>query len=81
MAYFGSTDSLLYAVTLDTGTMKWFFAASGQIMASPTVGDSLIYLAANDQMVYALDRATGRPVWSFDTGAPVNTEPTLAATS
>ena len=78
IVYFGSTDSLLYAVTLGAGSMQWFFAGSGQILTSPTVGDERVYLASNDQKVYALDRKTGRQVWSYDTGAPANTEPTLA---
>jgi len=78
MAFFGSTDSLVYAVTLNEGAMKWFFATRGQVMTSPTVGPDRVYLAANDQLVYALDRTTGRKVWSYNTGAPANTEPTLA---
>ncbi len=77
-AYFGSTDSLLYAVNLKTGSMEWFFATHGQIVVSPVIGRDRIYAGSNDYHVYALNMAKGDTIWSYDTGGPVTARPTLA---
>jgi len=76
--YCGSTDSLVYALDLQSGSMQWFFSTKGQVVTTPTIGDSLIYIAGNDQWIYALDKRTGKQVWSYDTGAPANREAALA---
>jgi outer membrane protein assembly factor BamB len=77
-AYFGSTDSLLYAVNLATGSMDWFFATQGQIVVSPVVGENRIYAASNDFRVYALNMESGDTIWSYNAGGPITTRPTLA---
>ena len=79
-AYAGSTDSLVYAINLQTGDMEWFFAAQGQITVSPVAGPTTLYVASNDFHVYALKKAKGDTLWSYNTGAPVTTRPTLAGT-
>lgn len=76
-AYFGSTDSLVYAINLTTGTMQWFFPTRGQIVVPPVIGTDRVYVASNDGRIYALGMATGDTLWTFDTGGPLTTRPTL----
>ena len=76
--YCGSTDSLVYSLDRESGEMQWFFATKGQVVTTPTVGDSLIYVAVNDGLIYAINKRTGKQAWTYDTDAPANVEPALA---
>mgnify|MGYP002784067942 CR=1 FL=1 len=68
VAYFGSTDSICYAVDLATGALKWQRRTGGPIKSTPATGSSsLLYLNGGDGLVYALDRATGKVRWRFGT--------------
>ena len=51
-------------------TLKWSFAAQGEINSSPALSadESTIYFGSTDKNVYALDATTGAKKWSFPTG-------------
>ena len=80
--YVGSFDSRLYALDPATGAVRWSFATSDHIYASPALGQDragatdAIYVASTDGSVYALS-PSGRLMWRYDTGAPVRSSPVL----
>lgn len=65
--YFGSSDGHVYAVNAETGSLKWKFATSGEVHATPLVHDSLVYAGSMGGRMYALRSTDGTPVWIFDT--------------
>jgi outer membrane protein assembly factor BamB len=80
--YVGSFDSKLYALDPATGTVRWSFATSDHIYASPALGQDrsghtdAIYFASTHGSVYAVS-PSGRLLWRYDTGAPVRSSPVL----
>jgi outer membrane protein assembly factor BamB len=82
--YVGSFDSKLYALDPATGTVRWSFATTDHIYASPALGvdgrgrTDAIYVASTDGSVYALS-PSGRLLWRYDTGDPIRSSPVLGA--
>lgn len=65
--YFGSYDSVFYAVTDngDHGTLKWSYKTRGKIDGSPTVdGDGTIYIGSRDSTLYAFN-PDGSIKWTY----------------
>ena len=65
IAYFGSLDHNVYAVSLEDGTQVWRFPVGGAVTASPVVARGRVYLGAFDSIFYAIDAQTGEEVWRF----------------
>ena len=65
--YFGSNDHNLYAVSRDTGALKWKFKTDSKVSSSPAVGGGLVYFGSYDGNFYAVDAASGRQKWKFAT--------------
>ncbi len=82
--YVGSFDSKLYALDPATGAVRWSFATTDHIYASPALGvdrrgrTDAIYIASTDGSVYALS-PSGRLLWRYDTGDPIRSSPALGA--
>jgi outer membrane protein assembly factor BamB len=80
--YVGSFDSDLDALDPRTGAIRWSFATTDHIYASPALGRNRagrtdgIYIASVDGSVYALTPG-GRLRWRFDTGAPIRSSPVI----
>jgi outer membrane protein assembly factor BamB len=66
-AYVGSTNGVLYAVDLGTGTERWKFPTEARITSSPAVSDGTVYFASYDGKFYAVDAASGKLKWKFQT--------------
>jgi len=89
VAYFGSLDHKLYAVSLETGDLVWDspFEANGAITATPVIANGRVYVGAFDSVFYAIDAETGREVGRFEGasrwfwGGAVATEDTIYAPS
>ena len=45
------------------------------VIASPTVGDGIVFAGSYDGRVFALDTATGELLWSYETGGDGNPPP------
>jgi eukaryotic-like serine/threonine-protein kinase len=74
--YFGSWDKYFYALNPD-GTLKWKFAAGGEIDSSPAVGaDETVYFGSHDKKLYAI-APDGRKRWEYATGGPIISSPAL----
>ncbi|SMO51596.1 PQQ-binding-like beta-propeller repeat protein [Gracilimonas mengyeensis] len=65
--YFGSSDGHVYALNATDGTLKWKYATSGEVHATPVIGDSLVYAGSMDGKLYALRKTNGTLAWEFDT--------------
>src|SRR5579862_3206787 len=80
--YVGSFDSKLYALDPATGAVRWTFATSDHIYASPALGHdsegrtNSIYIASTNGSVYKLS-TSGHLLWRYDTGDPVRSSPVL----
>ncbi len=69
--YATSLDSQLYALDLQTGTLKWKYAALAESKASPAVSQSVIYFGDESGAFHAVEAATGKRKWLFQTEAGV----------
>lgn len=47
--------------------VKWKFRTRGQVISSPTIVGSTLYVGSTDHMLYALDRDSGAVKWKFKT--------------
>lgn len=83
VVYFGSSDGLLYAVDVETGSIKpgWPFQAEDAIWGSPLVAGGRIYLASMDHHVYCLDAESGAQIWKRMVGGAMAVQPALDAAS
>lgn len=68
IAYVGSEDSNLYAVSLDSGALIWKFKTGGAVSSSAAVYDQTVYFTSYDGFCYAADAKTGNEKWRFKTG-------------
>ena len=50
---------------------KWKFQTKGQVIASPTVANGIVYFGSTDGRFHALDLMTGTERWEFKTGARI----------
>ena len=78
--YIGARDGFLYAVTADSGRLRWRFDHKvSWIVSSPAVADGVVYAGSSDgQFVQAIDAATGTEMWRRPTGTTVWSSPALA---
>ncbi|MBV8432995.1 MAG: PQQ-binding-like beta-propeller repeat protein [Candidatus Eremiobacteraeota bacterium] len=53
----------------------WRVETGGQISASPTVADNVLYLGNNDGRLYAIDPTNGHAFWTFATQNPLMSAP------
>ena len=63
----GSTDHNLYAVDVNSGTLKWKFTTNGRVNSSPAVVSGVVYFGSYDANFYAVDAVTGKLKWKFKT--------------
>lgn len=68
VVYVGSTDSNLYAINVDDGSVRWKFKSKGRVNSSPAVAAGVVYFESYDSNFYAVDAATGKEKWKFQTG-------------
>jgi outer membrane protein assembly factor BamB len=75
--YVGSADSTVCALDPLDGALVWSTTLSGGVFASPTIGDSLIFVAGNDGSISALRREDGKVAWTHTLSVVANHSPTL----
>jgi len=71
----------LYAVDLESGTLKWQYPAdaplNATIIGQPVEGEGLVYIGASNGNVLALDIATGSLRWVFTADSAPTARPIL----
>jgi outer membrane protein assembly factor BamB len=67
-AYIGGPDGFARAFDADTGELLWRYETSGQIKATLTVADNMVFIpqVSGHDDFHAVDRVTGEPVWTSD---------------
>ena len=65
VAYFGSQDGKVYAVSLSSGELIWEFETGAAIVASPVIHKNLLIIGSFDRKLYALGLSDGQPRWEF----------------
>lgn len=73
LVYFGSSDSNIYALDMQSGEKVWSYKTGGSIHSSPAIFNNSVVVGSWDSNVYCLDAATGTENWTFATGKDVET--------
>ena len=66
--YFGSGDSNVYAIDMQTGALVWKFPTGDVVHASPAIANGTVYIGSWDSFFYAIDAETGQEKWRFKSG-------------
>ena len=65
--YFGSNDSILYALNKKQGNLRWKYKTKGQIKSKPLLFKNSIIINSSDGYIYSIDKTEGEPIWTFKT--------------
>ncbi len=65
VAYFGSQNGKVYAVSLATGEVKWEYATGGAVVAKPLIHQDMLIIGSFDRQLYALGLQSGDLRWQF----------------
>lgn len=68
MVYFGSNDTIFYALDALNGELEWRYKSTLPIRSSPVISENTIYFAGDDMLVHALDKKTGQQKWRIQLG-------------
>jgi outer membrane protein assembly factor BamB len=52
--YIGSTDTYVYAIDTDSGTLRWKYRTDNKIYSSPTVNNGVVYFSSVNGSLYAV---------------------------
>ena len=65
VAYFGSQDGSVYAVSLSSGQLVWKFDTGGAVVASPVIHKNMLIVGSFDRQLYGLGLQDGQLRWQF----------------
>lgn len=66
--YFGSGDSHIYALDVNSGALVWTYKTGNVVHSSPAIENGIVYCGSFDGNLYALDAKTGDEKWVFEGG-------------
>ena len=66
VAYFGSHNHKVYAISLDDGTQEWSYATGGVVAGRPLLFNNLVVAGSFDKKLYAIDADTGVLAWQIE---------------
>src|SRR5262252_5502760 len=58
--------------------IQWRVATDGDVVASPTVANGLVYVGSGSGVMYALDKRTGDARWTVNLGSPISSSAAVA---
>ncbi len=64
--YFGSADSNIYALDVQTGTKVWNFKTDGPVYSEIAIYDDYLYAGSDDGFLYKLNLIDGTEIWKFN---------------
>lgn len=67
----------LVALDRETGELQWEFETDLEVVSSPAVDETRVYVGSSDGNLYAVERDTGELAWQFTATAPIGASPTL----
>lgn len=68
VAYFGSFDKNIYAVSAQDGSFIWKFPTQERIFSSPAVVNGKVYTGTDDGNIYCLNAYNGSLIWKTYAG-------------
>jgi|GEM_PF-611662 len=80
LCIFGSEDTTIYALRLQSGRLNWTVSTEDKIRSSPELGHGIAFVGSDDGKIYALKASNGRQIWSYDCGAPIRSKASVADT-
>lgn len=66
VAYFGSHDDNVYAVSLANGREIWRYTTGGVVAGRPLLLNNMVIAGSFDKKLYALDASDGGLLWEFE---------------
>lgn len=72
MVYFGSSDSNVYALNIETGEKIWQYKTGGSIHSSPAIYENFLIVGSWDSNIYCLDATIGTENWKYETGKDID---------
>lgn len=80
VAYFGTYNRCLYAVSLSSRNIKWRFITSGEgnVNSSPAVAGGIGYFGSYDNNLYAVDTRSEQLRWKFNARNQIHSSPGIA---
>ncbi len=76
--YVGSPDGNLYALDVNSGTIRWSFITQAQVLSSPIMYGGNVIIGSNDNYLYCIDTAAKQPRWMFKTNDRIISSPAAA---
>lgn len=70
-------DGTLMVLNAADATRLWSRKLLDPVVAKPTIGDGIVYVAGQDYHIWAYDLATGRNIWRVMTDSPLDSSPVL----
>ncbi|MFB6284416.1 MAG: PQQ-binding-like beta-propeller repeat protein [Halobacteria archaeon] len=77
VTYVGGTDTVMYAIDVESGTKKWSNKTGGWIFTKPAVVGDHVYYGSNDKKLYKVKKDSGDVVWTYKTKSKIPTGPTV----
>jgi outer membrane protein assembly factor BamB len=65
LVFFGATNQMVYALTVDQGREVWAYRTQDRVKGDPTYSNGLVIIGSYDKHLYALKAKTGEPRWVF----------------
>ncbi|MBI4337164.1 MAG: PQQ-binding-like beta-propeller repeat protein [Chloroflexi bacterium] len=75
VAYFGSSDTYVYAVQVNTHKLLWRFKTDGMVLSTPALADGKVFVGSTDHNLYAVDARSGDLVWKSTTDSWIVASP------
>ncbi|MEE4312570.1 MAG: PQQ-binding-like beta-propeller repeat protein [candidate division KSB1 bacterium] len=72
---FGSTDSVLYNMSISDGAKIWTFSSGGPIATTPEIANDTLFFTSGDGYCYALDARSGQLLWKTQAGEAIFSSP------
>jgi len=73
----GNSDGSVYALDVDSGTLRWSFSTGHRVWASPLIISDTVYIGSMDRNLYALSLRDGKERWRFHAGGAFAATPAL----
>ncbi len=64
--FFGGGDGLLRSVSLKNGTVNWAVAMRAELLAPPTLENSMLFAQTGADVIYGLEAGTGKLIWTYN---------------
>ena len=77
IVYFGSMDSIFYALDAQSGWIIWRYRLSRPTISSPCATESMIFIGSSDGVMYSIDAQTSKENWRFETENQVTGSPII----